>query len=163
MFCKQCGKSIPDNSKFCQHCGADQVTVVSPSLTVSNQNGEQNIHSVFSKKFINIYSVFSKKFINIHSVFSKKFIFGTVVSFLVTTAGIVTVFFPSLLNLEKNSIKELSITIDTQSDANILYKFLTDNKNKIVSLDIKYSPKKIQASNYEDKSFLRENIFLKFL
>ena len=152
MFCKQCGKSIPDNSKFCQHCGADQVTVVSPSLTVSNQNGEQNIHSVFSKKFINI-----------HSVFSKKFIFGTVVSFLVTTAGIVTVFFPSLLNLEKNSIKELSITIDTQSDANILYKFLTDNKNKIVSLDIKYSPKKIQASNYEDKSFLRENIFLKFL
>ena len=155
MFCKQCGKSIPDNSKFCQHCGADQ-EIGSPD---SNQNGEQNIHSVFSKKFINIYSVFSKKFINIHSVFSKKFIFGTVVSFLVTTAGIVTVFFPSLLNLEKNSIKELSITIDTQSDANILYKFLTDNKNKIVSLDIKYSPKKIQASNYEDKSFFKREYF----
>ena len=112
MFCKQCGKSIPDNSKFCQHCGADQVTVVSPSLTVSNQNGEQNIHSVFSKKFINIYSVFSKKFINIHSVFSKKFIFGTVVSFLVTTAGIVTVFFPSLLNLEKSDYK-IDMAIDT--------------------------------------------------
>ena len=58
MFCKQCGKSIPDNSKFCQHCGADQ-EIGSPD---SNQNGEQNIHSVFSKKFINIYSVFSKKY-----------------------------------------------------------------------------------------------------
>ena len=121
MFCKQCGKSIPDNSKFCQHCGADQVTVVSPSLTVSNQNGEQNIHSVFSKKFINIYSVFSKKFINIHSVFSKKFIFGTVVSFLVTTAGIVTVFFPSLLNLEKSDYK-IDMAIDTFWHESIVHK-----------------------------------------
>ena len=110
MFCKQCGKSIPDNSKFCQHCGADQVTVVSPSLTVSNQNGEQNIHSVFSKKFINI-----------HSVFSKKFIFGTVVSFLVTTAGIVTVFFPSLLNLEKSDYK-IDMAIDTFWHESIVHK-----------------------------------------
>jgi uncharacterized membrane protein YvbJ len=52
MFCKQCGKSIPDNSKFCQHCGADQVTVVSPSLTVSNQNCEQKNHTISSKKII---------------------------------------------------------------------------------------------------------------
>ena len=99
MFCKQCGKSIPDNSKFCQHCGADQVTVVSPSLTVSNQNGEQNIHSVFSKKFI----------------------FGTVVSFLVTTAGIVTVFFPSLLNLEKSDYK-IDMAIDTFWHESIVHK-----------------------------------------
>ena len=106
MFCKQCGKSIPDNSKFCQHCGADQ-EIGSPD---SNQNGEQNIHSVFSKKFINI-----------HSVFSKKFIFGTVVSFLVTTAGIVTVFFPSLLNLEKSDYK-IDMTIDTFWHVSIVHK-----------------------------------------
>lgn len=24
MFCKQCGKEIPDNSNFCTHCGASQ-------------------------------------------------------------------------------------------------------------------------------------------
>ena len=139
MFCKQCGKSIPDNSKFCQHCGADQVTVVSPSLTVSNQNCEQKSHTISSKKII----------------------IGSVTSFIISVAGIVAVFFPSLLNLEKKSIKELSITINTQSDANVLYKFLTDNKNKIVNLNIKYSPRKIQASNYENKSFFKNEYFSK--
>lgn len=26
MFCKNCGKQIPDNTKFCNYCGAQQVT-----------------------------------------------------------------------------------------------------------------------------------------
>ncbi len=25
MFCKECGKSIPDQSSFCQFCGAEQI------------------------------------------------------------------------------------------------------------------------------------------
>ena len=26
MFCQNCGKQIPENAKFCNHCGAAQVS-----------------------------------------------------------------------------------------------------------------------------------------
>ena len=27
MFCKKCGKAIPDDSQFCPYCGTDNLTV----------------------------------------------------------------------------------------------------------------------------------------
>ena len=42
------------------------------------------------------------------------------------------------------------MNINSQKDANKLHDFLVENRHKIVKLDLQYSPKKIQASNYVD-------------
>ena len=34
MFCNQCGKQLPDNSPFCQHCGAAQAGVNAQNVPV---------------------------------------------------------------------------------------------------------------------------------
>ena len=38
MFCKNCGKEIADNAKFCEHCGA-QLEVAEPIENDENQGG----------------------------------------------------------------------------------------------------------------------------
>lgn len=38
MFCQNCGKQIPENAKFCNHCGATQGS----NAARSNQNTSQN-------------------------------------------------------------------------------------------------------------------------
>ena len=35
MFCKNCGKEIPDNSHFCQHCGAVQIAQEAPQRSTT--------------------------------------------------------------------------------------------------------------------------------
>lgn len=42
MFCSNCGKQIPDNTKFCNYCGAQQLIITNtnpaPNPTVNQQN-----------------------------------------------------------------------------------------------------------------------------
>ena len=135
MYCKNCGKNIPDGSGFCPHCGTNQNSVSNANQQMANSSNSQS------------------------GIFQKKIIIGSVIGFMASAIGVVSVFFPSLLNIEKKKIQELAITINEQKDANSLYEFLKDNENKIVQLDIKYSPKKIQNSDYRDN--WRENLFEK--
>ena len=135
MYCKNCGKNIPDGSGFCPHCGTNQNSVSNANQQMANSSNSQS------------------------GIFQKKIIIGSVIGFMASAIGVVGVFFPSLLNIEKKKIQELAITINEQKDANSLYEFLKDNENKIVQLDIKYSPKKIQNSDYRDN--WRENLFEK--
>lgn len=41
MFCQNCGKQIPENVKFCNHCGAAQVTVSTQNTQQTYQAGAQ--------------------------------------------------------------------------------------------------------------------------
>ena len=49
MFCKNCGKELPDNSKFCPGCGAKQdLQQEVPAQTTVNPVGQSNGYSVKS-------------------------------------------------------------------------------------------------------------------
>lgn len=134
MFCKRCGKNIPDGSDFCQHCGTNQNSSIPPEATQSKDSKS-----------------------NSNGIFQKKIIIGSIIGFAASAIGIIGVFFPNLLNIEKKRIEELAITINEQKDANDLYRFLKNNEHKIVKLEIKYSPKKIQNSEYKES--WRDNLF----
>lgn len=44
MYCSQCGKEIPENSKFCNECGSPVVETKEPEITITN-SGSNNIYS----------------------------------------------------------------------------------------------------------------------
>ena len=56
MFCSNCGKQIPDNTKFCNHCGAQQVTSSQVTTAPRAEEGqsEQNTTKKSKKKIIGI-------------------------------------------------------------------------------------------------------------
>lgn len=52
MYCKECGKQIEDNSKFCNFCGAKQKTTLIPQPQEKNigiQDNEDNLHALKRK------------------------------------------------------------------------------------------------------------------
>ncbi|MGX2970102.1 hypothetical protein ACWIVY_08790 [Ursidibacter sp. B-7004-1] len=71
-------------------------------------------------------------------IFQKKIIIGSIMSFIATAVGIVAVFFPDLLNLQKEKMKKLDIFISSLDDSKKLEKFLYDNSGKIVELKVAY-------------------------
>ncbi len=115
MYCKNCGKELPENAKFCPKCGAEQEAV-------------------------------SKK----NKLFQAKIIIGSISSFGIAIIGCIAIFFPSLFNLEVKSIEEFSSSVDSIDDAVKLKNFLEKNQGKTVKLDIKYSPKLLDATPVED-------------
>ena len=43
MYCIECGKLIPENSKFCQHCGESQEKIMTPiQSNLDNMNIDNN-------------------------------------------------------------------------------------------------------------------------
>ena len=114
MYCKNCGKELPENAKFCPKCGAEQEAV-------------------------------SKK----NKLFQAKIIIGSISSFGIAIIGCIAIFFPSLFNLEVKSIEEFSSSVDSIDDAVKLKNFLEKNQGKTVKLDIKYSPKLLEATTVE--------------
>ena len=50
MFCQKCGKQIPDNSKFCNGCGA-QIAYVASSQQTNNNSAPRNGAQQPKKKF----------------------------------------------------------------------------------------------------------------
>ncbi len=52
MFCTKCGGEIPDNARFCGHCGA-------PVKQTNTGNGSSNIHYAWNKTQTGTAGVFS--------------------------------------------------------------------------------------------------------
>ncbi len=163
MFCRNCGTQLPDNSKFCPNCGAAQEVSSEPETTnlekekdkptdpattqTQNNETEEEKTCEAEKNSLKTGSKNKKK----HKIFQKKVIIGSVTSFVVAFVGLIAVFFPSVLNFEKKNMEQLKLTLNNQQDANQLYQFLITNKNKLVMLDLSYSPKKIQNSDYREQ------------
>ncbi len=71
-------------------------------------------------------------------VFEKKVIIGSIVSFIATTVGVIAVFFPDLLNLQKEKIQEYSTSISNKKEVQDFINFLDNmsKENKIFKLDV---------------------------
>ena len=50
MYCKNCGKKIPDGSGFCQHCGTNQNAVSNANRQIVGSNKSRS--GIFQKKII---------------------------------------------------------------------------------------------------------------
>lgn len=72
-------------------------------------------------------------------IFQPKVIIGSITSFVVAAVGIIAVFFPNLLNLEKSSMGEgqFLLSDDTKTHKK-LWEFLDKNQGKVVQLEIAY-------------------------
>lgn len=57
MYCPNCGKAIPDNSKWCQYCGQGTKVNTSIGSVNSNTNPVNSIQEDKPKIFLNIISV----------------------------------------------------------------------------------------------------------
>jgi hypothetical protein len=117
MFCKHCGNQVSDNALFCDKCGAK-----------INDNGTSTSDPE-------------------NKIFSKKIYIGSIVSFIVGAIGIGAIFFPTLFNLEKTSIKEFNSDLDTIDQALNFREFLDNNQGRTVKLNLRYSPKAVGAKN----------------
>jgi uncharacterized membrane protein YvbJ len=49
MYCIECGAQIPDNSKFCSHCGKSQ-TEAEPSIKEKVEENNIEARNVLSKR-----------------------------------------------------------------------------------------------------------------
>lgn len=81
-------------------------------------------------------------------IFQPKVIIGSITSFVVAAVGIIAVFFPNLLNLEKSSMGEEQFLLsdDTKTHKK-LWEFLDKNQGKVVQLEIAY------CADFEKMSF----------
>ena len=91
MFCHKCGKELPEGSKFCPSCGAQQQIVVTAQQDYCNQSVKKKSHPTV------------------------KILIGTVASIAISVISIIAIFFPSFLNFEKKSIQEFSLNINRNS------------------------------------------------
>lgn len=72
-------------------------------------------------------------------IFQPKVIIGSITSFIVAAVGIIAVFFPNLLNLEKSSMGEGQFLLsDDKKIHKKLWEFLGENQGKVVQLEIAY-------------------------
>ena len=72
-------------------------------------------------------------------IFQPKVIIGSITSFIVAAVGIIAVFFPNLLNLEKSSMGEGQFLLsDDEKTHKKLWEFLESNQGKVVQLEIAY-------------------------
>ena len=72
MFCHKCGNELPDGSKFCPSCGAQQISQ-NLQQDHNNQSGKRTSH------------------------LTVKIIIGTVMSVVISIISIIAIFFPNLL------------------------------------------------------------------
>lgn len=72
--------------------------------------------------------------------FEKKVIIGSITSFIITAVGIVAVFFPDLLNLQKEKIERYEATISNKKEAIEFSNFLEkiSKKEKLFYLDVAF-------------------------
>lgn len=86
-------------------------------------------------------------------IFQPKVIIGSITSFVVAAVGIIAVFFPNLLNLEKSSMSEGQFVLsdDTKTHKK-LWEFLESNQGKVVQLEIAY------CADFERMTFETKNV-----
>ena len=86
-------------------------------------------------------------------IFQPKVIIGSITSFVVAAVGIIAVFFPNLLNLEKSSMSEGQFLLsDDEKIHKKLWEFLENNQGKVVQLEIAY------CADFERMTFETENV-----
>ncbi len=74
-----------------------------------------------------------------NKIFQPKVIIGSIASFIVAALGIIAVFFPNLLNLERSSMSEGQFLLsDDKKTHEKLWQFLEDNQGKVIKLEIAY-------------------------
>lgn len=83
-------------------------------------------------------------------IFEKKVIIGSIMSFIATVVGVVAVFFPNLLNLQKEKIASFSSSINSKKEAQKLVSFLDKmaKEKKIFKLDIMICIKNTNMKEY---------------
>ena len=71
-------------------------------------------------------------------IFQKKIIIGSIFSIIATVLGVVAVFFPDLLNLQKSKIEKEVVTLSTLKDAENFSEWLKNHKQgtEIFELDL---------------------------
>jgi len=57
MFCKHCGTKVPDDSKFCFHCGGQIAEALGAQLEASFANDVMEIHEFIAKTKNDVFSV----------------------------------------------------------------------------------------------------------
>ena len=123
MFCHKCGNELPDGSKFCPSCGAQQISQ-NLQQDHNNQSGKRTSH------------------------LTVKIIIGTVMSVVISIISIIAVFFPNLLNFEKQKFGEIEMEIKEPKDAKKLYDFLMQNDKKIIKMKLSYFPQRYLNGDY---------------
>lgn len=90
-------------------------------------------------------------------IFQKKIIIGSVMSFIATAVGVIAVFFPDLLNLQKKKMESLELTIHSKEQFDIFSKFISEREKdkKIFQLNLEicgntYFPEGDEESYDED-------------
>lgn len=71
-------------------------------------------------------------------IFQKKIIIGSIMSFIATAIGVIAVFFPDLLNMQKEKINEYSVFLNNDKSIIDLATFLDKNVDKVIKLNISY-------------------------
>lgn len=102
--------------------------------------------------------------------FEKKIIIGSVFGIIATVIGTIAIFFPSLLDLEKEEMSEpVAITITTNKDLEALYKIIS-SKNfeepQIFKLDINFCRMQdipYSVDNWSDDILIQEDDDLRIL
>ncbi|KRW58510.1 hypothetical protein [Pseudomonas sp. TTU2014-080ASC] len=61
---------------------------------------------------------------------------GSLFGVFASIVGVVAIFFPDALNLQKNKIDSFEVEINTRADADALYKFLEEHPGKLVQLSV---------------------------
>ncbi|MDO4697901.1 MAG: hypothetical protein Q4A60_04400 [Pasteurellaceae bacterium] len=71
-------------------------------------------------------------------IFQKKIIIGSIMSFIATAVGIIAVFFPDLLNLQKERIETIVLDVISEEDVEKVNKFLSNRvqDDKFFELDL---------------------------
>lgn len=80
--------------------------------------------------------------------FEPKIIIGSIAGFLFTIITLISIFFPSLLNMEKKNINNININLSSNNSFLDLYDFLKDHQQEYVNLNIHYTEKIRQVISY---------------
>jgi hypothetical protein len=71
---------------------------------------------------------------------------GSLFGAFASIVGVVTIFFPDALNLQKNTIDSLELEISSRADADTLYKFLEERPGKLVQLEVSVCSSREQST-----------------
>lgn len=83
---------------------------------------------------------------NEKKVFQPKIIIGSIVSFVAAALGVVAVFFPDLLNLQKKKLNEAEFILQSEADYNKTWEFVSQHQGQAIKLSIGFCPEQREES-----------------
>ncbi len=145
MYCSQCGKEIPENSKFCNECGSPVIEKKEPNQTTNSQYSDIFSNSTYSnqtKKVNTTISVNETKKTNYNTSNNDKIrkpnaflavilIYSTILCFIVSFATIQDSFLKFLFILILSFVV-LGYTIGYIKDYNLAQQDFQKYKQKVI-------------------------------